>query len=92
MFPYNYSRRASRAVGVADETIGGDAPIMIQSMTNTPTLDTEASARQAKAIADAGGRLVRLTTQGVREAANLKAIRTNAQIFCVILLLNVVKL
>ncbi len=75
MFPYNYSRRASRAVGVADETIGGDAPILIQSMTNTPTLDTEASARQAKAIADAGGRLVRLTTQGVREAANLKAIR-----------------
>lgn len=55
--------------------IGGESPVVIQSMTNTSTLDTEASALQAKAIADAGGELVRLTTQGVREAANLREIR-----------------
>ena len=47
-------------------------------MTNTSTLDTAASAIQIKAIADAGAGLVRLTTQGVREAANLKAIREEA--------------
>ncbi len=58
--------------------IGGDNPVVIQSMTNTSTLDTAASAIQIKAIADAGAGLVRLTTQGVREAANLKAIREEA--------------
>ncbi len=75
MFPYNYSRRRSRPVRVGGAVIGGDAPVLIQSMTNTSTLDTEGSARQAKAIADAGGELVRLTTQGVREASNLTAIK-----------------
>ena len=75
MFAYNYSRRPSRAVSVAGSVIGGGSPVLIQSMTNTSTLDTEGSARQAKAIADAGGELVRLTTQGVREAANLANIR-----------------
>lgn len=64
---------------VGNAVIGGGAPVLIQSMTNTPTLSTEASARQIKAIADAGGELVRLTTQGVREAANLSAIRDEMQ-------------
>lgn len=55
--------------------IGGDNPIRVQSMCNTNTNDTEASARQAKRIADAGGELVRLTTQGVKEAANMAAVK-----------------
>lgn len=46
-------------------------PIRIQSMTNTPTQDTEACVAQAKRIVDAGGEYVRLTTQGVKEAENL---------------------
>ena len=75
MIQYNLKRRNSRAVKVGNETIGGDAPILVQSMTNTSTNDTEGSASQAKAISDAGGRLVRLTTQGVREASNLAEIR-----------------
>ena len=75
MFAYNYSRRKTRGVKVGHTEIGGASPILVQSMTNTPTLDTERSAIQAKAIADAGGELVRLTTQGVREAANLAAIK-----------------
>lgn len=75
MFAYNYKRRQSREVKVGKNVIGGAFPILIQSMTNTSTLDTEASAIQAKKIADAGGELVRLTTQGVREAANLRNIR-----------------
>lgn len=51
--------------------MGGSNPIRIQSMTNTPTQDTEASVAQAKRIADAGGEYVRLTAQGIKEAENL---------------------
>ncbi|MBD5194775.1 MAG: (E)-4-hydroxy-3-methylbut-2-enyl-diphosphate synthase [Bacteroidales bacterium] len=75
MFKYNYERRVSHPVKVGDIVIGGDNPIVIQSMTNTSTLDTEGSAAQALRIASAGGELVRLTTQGVREAANLAPIK-----------------
>lgn len=75
MFPYNYRRRKSHPVNVADITIGGDSPIVIQSMTNTDTLDTRASAAQVRKIMEAGGDLVRLTTQGVREAANMREIK-----------------
>ena len=49
-------------------------PIRVQSMTTTNTNDTEACVAQAKRIIDAGGELVRLTTQGVREAENMKNI------------------
>lgn len=75
MFSYNYSRRRSHPVKVGNIVIGGKSPVVVQSMTNTSTLDTEGSAAQARRIADAGGQLVRLTTQGVREAANLRQIR-----------------
>ena len=54
--------------------IGGDAPIRIQSMTTTNTNNTEACVEQAERIIKAGGELVRLTTQGRREAENLKNI------------------
>ena len=54
--------------------IGGDAPIRVQSMTTTNTNDTEACVAQAKRIIEAGGELVRLTTQGSREAENMKNI------------------
>ena len=75
MFAYNYKRRRSDMVEVGRARIGGENPIVIQSMTNTSTLDSVGSAAQAKRIADAGGELVRLTTQGVKEAFNLVAIR-----------------
>ena len=54
--------------------IGGDNPVRVQSMTTTNTNDTDASVAQAERIIDAGGELVRLTTQGRREAENLKNI------------------
>ena len=57
--------------------IGGDAPIRVQSMTTTQTTDTEGSVEQAIRIIDAGGELVRLTTQGTREAENLKNIKAS---------------
>ncbi len=54
--------------------IGSDYPIRVQSMATTDTNDTEASVAQAKRIIDAGGELVRFTTQGTREAENMKHI------------------
>ncbi|MDE7160746.1 MAG: (E)-4-hydroxy-3-methylbut-2-enyl-diphosphate synthase [Muribaculaceae bacterium] len=72
---YNYSRRRSSQALAGNVTIGGDAPIRLQSMTNTSTLDTEGSAAQAMRIAEAGGEIVRLTTQGEREARNMAPIR-----------------
>ena len=54
--------------------MGGDNPIRVQSMTTTATTDTEGSAAQARRIVEAGGEYVRLTTQGVREAENLREI------------------
>lgn len=71
---FNYRRRHSSPVKVGSIQIGGDSPIRVQSMTTTNTNDTEACVAQAERIIKAGGELVRLTTQGRREAENLKNI------------------
>ena len=71
---FNYSRRKANEVYIGATPMGGAYPIRIQSMTNTVTMDTDACIAQAKRIIDAGGEYVRLTTQGVREAENLKFI------------------
>ena len=71
---FNYKRRVSTPTQVGNIVIGGDAPVRIQSMTTTNTNDTEACVEQARLIIEAGGELVRLTTQGRREAENLKNI------------------
>ena len=68
------TRRISSVAHVGPIAIGGDNPIRIQSMATTDTNDTEGSVAQAKRIIDAGGELVRFTTQGVREAENMKNI------------------
>ena len=68
------TRRISSVVHVGNIAIGGDNPIRIQSMATTDTNDTEGSVAQAKRIIDAGGELVRFTTQGTREAENMKNI------------------
>ena len=60
---------------VGNIEIGGDNPIRVQSMTTTNTNDTEACVAQAERIILAGGELVRLTTQGTREAENMKNIK-----------------
>src|SRR5436190_20336910 len=61
------SRRRSRPVRVAGVTVGGDAPIVVQSMTNTDTADIEATVAQVAALARAGSELVRITVD--RDAA-----------------------
>ena len=67
-------RRITTVAHVGNIAIGGDNPIRIQSMATTDTNDTEGSVAQAKRIIDAGGELVRFTTQGIREAENMKNI------------------
>ncbi len=69
-----YARRRSTVARVGQTAIGGDNPIRVQSMTTTDTNDTEACVAQAKRIIEAGGELVRLTTQGTREAENMSRI------------------
>ena len=70
----NYHRRISSVTRVGNIEIGGNNPIRIQSMATTDTNDTEGCVAQAKRIIDAGGELVRFTTQGTREAENMKNI------------------
>lgn len=70
-----YNRRKSISVRVGSTAIGGDNPIRLQSMTTTATMDTKGCIEQAIRIIQAGGELVRMTTQGTREAENMRLIR-----------------
>ena len=67
-------RRFTTVAHVGNIAIGGNNPIRIQSMATVDTNDTEGGVAQAKRIIDAGGELVRFTTQGTREAENMKNI------------------
>ncbi len=71
---FNYKRRPTVDVKVGNIFMGGNFPVVIQTMTNTNTLDTEASVAQCERIIASGADLIRLTTQGVREANNLSNI------------------
>ena len=62
-------------IKIGSLTMGGDLPVRVQSMTNTDTLDTAGSVSQCIRIIEAGGELVRLTAQGIREAENLANIK-----------------
>lgn len=68
-------RRKTNTVQIGNLTLSSEHPVRIQSMLNTPTMDTEACVSQAIRIIEAGGSLVRITAQGVKEAENLKNIR-----------------
>lgn len=68
-------RRQSTAVRVGNVVIGGDAPIVVQSMTNTDTADAIATAKQVQALAAAGSELVRITVNTEEAAAQVARIR-----------------
>jgi len=68
-------RRVSRQVAVGDVLIGGDAPIVVQSMTNTDTADAAATGAQVEALARAGSELVRITVNSPEAAAQVARIR-----------------
>jgi (E)-4-hydroxy-3-methylbut-2-enyl-diphosphate synthase len=69
------TRRISRQVAVEDVRIGGGAPVVVQSMTNTDTEDAESTARQVEALARAGSELVRITVNTPEAAAQVARIR-----------------
>ena len=71
----DYHRRESVGVKVGPVTIGGDHPIVVQSMTNTDTSDAAATAKQVQRLAAAGSELVRLTVDTEAAAAQVARIR-----------------
>ena len=68
-------RRHSRKVRLADRWVGGDAPILVQSMTNTDTEDAKSTADQVAALARAGSEAVRITVNTLEAARQVPAIR-----------------
>lgn len=71
----NYKRRVSSAVQVGQVGIGGENPIRVQSMLNTFTTDTDACVAQSERLIAVGCEIIRLTTQGVKEAANTAEVK-----------------
>ena len=69
--PCTYERRPAIEVTIGNLKLGGAHPVRLQSMANTDTNDTEGSVAQAERIIKAGADLLRYTTQGRREAANM---------------------
>ncbi|MGZ5085272.1 MAG: flavodoxin-dependent (E)-4-hydroxy-3-methylbut-2-enyl-diphosphate synthase, partial [Usitatibacter sp.] len=69
------ARRISRPVRVADKVIGGDAPVLVQSMTNTDTEDAASTATQVAALARAGSEIVRITVNTIEAARQVPEIR-----------------
>ena len=80
------ARRRTRTVRVGGIAIGGGAPIVVQSMTNTDTADIAATVAQVKALADAGSELVRITVNTAgsrgRGARDPRAARRAAAAAC----------
>ena len=72
---FNYKRLPRRETKVGNLGIGGPNAVRIQSMATASTDDTLGCIAQAKRIIDKGGELVRFTTQGLKEARNLKHIK-----------------
>ena len=69
-----FRRRKTHEVRIGETIIGGNRPIAVQSMTNTPTADVQLSVEQVKRIASAGAPIVRFTAQGRKEGEALAPI------------------
>lgn len=78
--PSPIKRRQSRQIMVGNVPVGGDAPISVQSMTNTETCDVAATVAQVNAIADAGADIVRVSVPSMEAAEAFKAIRAQVQV------------
>ena len=79
MFKFNqfyYIRRQSDVVQIGKVMLGGNYPVRVQSMANTDTNDIPGSVTQCLRIVEAGGEIVRFTTQGIREAESIGKIHT----------------
>ena len=73
--PSPIQRRRSIAVRIGTLMVGGDSPVVVQSMTNTDTADVESTVRQVRELADAGSELVRLTVNTESAARAVAPIR-----------------
>jgi len=71
----NISRHRTRQVRVGRALIGGDAPVLVQSMTNTDTADLQSTATQVAELARAGSEIVRVTVNTAEAAAQVPRIR-----------------
>ena len=71
-----YQRWQTREVMVGGIGIGGDNPIRVQSMTTTDTMDTEATIAQSVRLVEVGCEIVRITAPSLKDAENLKHIRS----------------
>jgi len=69
-------RRASRQITLGGIHIGGKAPVVVQSMTNTPTKDVAATVHQIKRLTSAGCEIVRVAVPDMESAIALKEIKT----------------
>jgi len=78
--PSPIKRRVSRQIMVGKVPVGGDAPIAVQSMTNTETCDVEATVGQVNAIEDAGADIVRVSVPSMEAAEAFKAIRAQVSV------------
>lgn len=76
----NIQRRKSRQIMVGDVPIGGDAPIAVQSMTNTETTDVDATVTQIRRLEDAGADIVRVSVPTMDAAEAFGAIRKQARV------------
>ena len=72
---HSFKRNPTREITIGNKTIGGDHPILIQSMTTTDTMDTEGTVNQSIRMIDAGCELVRITAPSKKEAENLQTIK-----------------
>ena len=73
-------RRKSRQIMVGTVPVGGDAPISVQSMTNTETCDVNATLAQINAIAEAGADIVRVSVPSMEAAGAFKSIRQQSPV------------
>src|SRR5690554_2672879 len=71
----SYQRRKTIEVKVGDIIIGGNNPIVVQSMTTVDTMDTEGSIAQCIRMIESGCQLIRITAPSIKEAQNLKNIK-----------------
>ena len=78
--PSPIKRRVSRQIMVGNVPVGGDAPIAVQSMTNTETCDVEATLAQIKSLQDVGVDIVRVSVPSLEAAEAFKKIRAEAEV------------
>ena len=75
MIEQHIHRHKTRCVMIGDVPVGGDSPVVVQSMTNTDTADAEGTAQQVYALWQAGSEMVRITVNSPEAAAQVGAIR-----------------